>query len=131
LAHIRPVHDRPPDEVILEELGPLDGIEVLNQQVLLAIYVRPSTRTVGGIHLAETVVDEDRYQSRVGMVLKLGPQAFKDDERVKFHGFTVKPGDWIVYRPSDGIRLQIGKRECRLIPDVHLKCRLSHPDQVF
>lgn len=131
LAHIRPVHDRPPEEVILDEVGPLDGIEVLNQQVLVAIYVRPATRTEGGVHLAETIVDEDRYQSRVGMVLKVGPRAFVDDERVKFYGFAAKPGDWVVYRPSDGIKAQIAKRECRVIPDVHLKMRIAHPDLVF
>jgi co-chaperonin GroES (HSP10) len=133
LAAMRMVHDEPPDEVIWRDVGPLDKIEVLGQNVLICTYVRPATRTIGGIEIPETATEEDRYQGRVGMVLKLGLQAFIDSEKppVKFNGFKLTPGQWIVYRPSDGIRFQIGKRDCRLIADVHVKMRLDTPDEVY
>ena len=131
LAAFRPVHEEDPRQVIWREVGKLDGVEPLNQQVLVAIYVRPATRTEGGVYLAETSVDEDRYTGRVGMVLKIGRRAFVDDGPVKFYDFRLEPGDWVMYRPSDGIGLQIGTRQCRIVPDVHFKIKLSHPDAVY
>jgi hypothetical protein len=133
LAAMRMVHDEPPAEVIWRDVGPLDQIEVLGQYVLVCGYIRPATRTIGGIEIPETATEEDRYQGRVGMVLKVGAQAFVDSDvpPVKFGGFKCQPGQWIVYRPSDGIRFQIGKRDCRLIADVHVKMRLGTPDEVY
>jgi co-chaperonin GroES (HSP10) len=131
LARMSIVHDEDPRKVIWREVGDLGGIEPLYQGVLVAIYVRPATRTPGGIEIPETVVDEDRFQAKAGMVLKVGRRAFVDDGPLQFHGFRVEPGDWVVYRPSDGLKMQIGSRECRLIPDVHLKMTITHPDLVY
>lgn len=103
----------------------------MNQQVLVAIYIRPATRTVGGLEIAEEAIDEDRYQGKVGMVLKKGPRAFVDDGQVKFYGQDVAPGDWVVYRASDGLKGMIGDREIRFIPDVYIKGKIDHPDAVF
>jgi hypothetical protein len=133
LAAMRLVHDEPPAEVIWREVGSLDKIEVVGQWVLVCLYVRPATRTIGGVEIPETATDEDRYQGRVGMVLKVGSQAFIDSDNppVKFAGFKAEPGQWVVYRPSDGMRFQIGRRDCRLIADVHVKMRLGTPDEVY
>ena len=131
LASMKLVHDEPPRQAIWREVGPLDKIHPVNQYVLIALYIRPSTRTLGGIEIPETAVDEDRYQGRVGLVLKVGPRAFVDDGPAKFYGFSCIPGDWVVYRPSDGMRMQIGKRDCRLIPDVAIKMVLDEPDEVY
>lgn len=132
-GQIKPLHETDPRDVIWEEVGSLDGIEPLFQNVLVATYIRAG-KTVGGILLVDKVVDEDRYQGKVGMVLKLGPRAFVDDldNRVFFHGFRVEPGDWVVFRPSEGLKMQVGKRDCRLVADVHIaKMRVSHPDAVY
>lgn len=132
LAPMRIVHERDPKQAIMNDVGPLDDIEVLHQYVLLGKYVRPAgLKTLGGIELPEEVVKDDRYQTKVGLVLKLGARAFYDDETVKFHGFQPDIGDWVAFRPSDGMSMQIGKHECRLVPDVHIKLRLKHPDAVF
>ena len=77
------------------------------------------------------MVKDDRYQTKVGLVLKLGHTAFKDDDNVKFHGWRPNLLDWVAYQPSDGMTLQIGRHECRLIPNVHIKLRLKHPDAIF
>ena len=133
LAAMRMVHDEPPAEVIWREVGPLDQIEVVGQYVLVCAYIRPATRTIGGVEIPETATEEDRYQGRVGLVLKVGHTAFLNTEHppVDFGGFRCTPGQWIVYRPSDGIRFQIGKRDCRLIADVAVKMRLGTPDEVY
>jgi hypothetical protein len=128
---MRVQHDEPPDAAIWREVGPIDKIHPVNQYVLLALYVRPATRTLGGVELPDSHVDEDRYQGRVGLVLKVGPRAFIDDGPAKFYGFKAEPGQWVVYRPSDGMRCQIGKRDCRLVTDVAIKMVLDGPDEVY
>lgn len=118
--------------MIWESIGPdIEKVEPMNQQVLVAIYIRPATRTVSGLEIAEEAIDEDRYQGKVGMVLKKGPRAFVDDGQVKFYGQDVHPGDWVVYRASDGLKGMIGDREVRFIPDVYIKGKIDHPDAVF
>ena len=49
----------------------IDGIDVLFNQVLIAVYERPKV-TASGIHLPDQSTDEDRYQGKVGLVLKRG-----------------------------------------------------------
>ena len=129
---IRTLHIEDPRDTIWEAVGAdLNVVEPMNQQVLVAIYIRPATRTASGLEIAEEAIDEDRYQGKVGMVLKKGPRAFKDDGQVKFYDQDVTLGDWVVYRASDGLKCMIGDRECRLIPDVYIKAKADHPDAVF
>jgi co-chaperonin GroES (HSP10) len=126
------IHVENPRDVIWESLqGDLEKVEPFNQQVLIATYIRPATRTAGGLEIAEEALDEDRYQGKVGMVLRKGPRAFVDDGPVKFYGQDVEPGDWVVYRASDGLKGMIGNREVRFINDVSIKGKIDHPDAWF
>lgn len=129
---IRTIHVEDPREVIWNSVGKdLEGVEPFNQMVLVANYIRPATRTASGLEIAEEAVEEDRFQGKCGLVLKLGPRAFVDDGPVKFYGQTVEVGDWVVYRASDGLRGMIGDREVRFIADVFIRARITHPDAVF
>lgn len=129
---IRTLHVEDPRDVIWNSVGEdLALVEPMNQQVLVATYIRPATRTASGLEIAAEAVDEDRYQGKVGMVLKKGPRAFVDDGPLKFYGQNVEPGDWVVYRASDGLKGMIGDREVRFIPDVYIKGKIQHPDAVF
>ena len=128
---VRTVHAEPPEEVIWREVGSIDGHQVLFQNVLVALYIRKEGKTEGGLIVPDKVFEEDRYQGKAGMVLKAGPTAFVDDGTVKFGGFAVKPNDWVVFRPSEGMALQIGARKCRLIADVHIKMVIDHPDDIY
>lgn len=129
---LRTIHVEDPRDVIWNAVGAdLEQVEPMNQQVLVGLYIRPATRTQSGLEIAEEAIDEDRYQGKVGMVLKKGPRAFVDDGPLKFHGQDVQPGDWVVYRASDGLKGMIGDREVRFIPDVYIKAKIDHPDAVF
>jgi Chaperonin 10 Kd subunit len=133
-AHHRIVtlHLEDPRDVIWNSCGDdLGRVEPFNQQVLIATYIRPATRTASGLEIAEEAVDEDRYQGKVGMVLKKGPRAFVDDGPVKFYDQNVEPGDWVVYRASDGLKGMIGSREVRFIADVYIRGKIDHPDAWF
>jgi hypothetical protein len=119
----------------MRDLGSLDGFDIAAQGVLIATYERSDDiKTEGNIILPHAHLKEDEFQSRVGLVVKLGRRAFVDDEHIQWHGFRCDVGDWVVYRLSEGIKMQIpgpGGVKCRLMSDAYLKLKVSHPDAVF
>jgi co-chaperonin GroES (HSP10) len=142
------VHDVDPREAILDRLGKLDDLEIFNRQVLVAIYKRggPSQEkeqmTAGGILIPGKTAGEDNYQSKVGLVIKLGESAFNDTSGLWFNGVTIELGDWVVFRVSDGLPMDIigsppridnkvNTISCRLLEDVRILGRIQHPDTVW
>lgn len=123
-------HDTDPKAELLAQIGDLSGIELFHNQILVAVYIRPE-KTKSGIILADVTRKEDEYQGKVGLVLKTGPLAFVDDTRNSFSGQSVKAGDWIAFRTSDGWQLKIGGTLCRMLQDVDIKLRVPSPDFVF
>lgn len=100
-------------KMLLDKLGDLSSISVMHNRILVAIYIRPE-KTASGLFIPDKSRDEDRYQGKVGLVVKIGPRAFQDDERVKFHGQNIKVGDWVYYHVADGRDLRVNGVDCRL-----------------
>lgn len=115
---------------ILAAIGDLSKLEIMHNQILVGIYMRPE-KTAGGIILTDKTIDEDKWQGKVGLVLKKGPQAFKSDGTTDFAGQTVEEGDWLVYRVSDGFAIDINGAHCRLLEDVHIKGRVADPTVIY
>jgi co-chaperonin GroES (HSP10) len=128
LAHLRALTNN--YEATAAELldGPLAGeVTVLHSQVLVMGYIAPA-RTAGGIILTDKAVEEDRYQGSTGLVIAMGPGAFKDDAVAKFHGQHLQIGDWVMFVPSDGIGLFINRTPCRLFQDVRILMKVENPN---
>ena len=123
-------HALDPKKELISVLGDTSNVEIFNNQILVAIYIRPE-KTVGGIILTNTIRDEDKWQGKVGLVIKKGPSAFVDDSKNWFNGITLDVNDWVIFRPSDGWGLTINGIMCRLLDDTVIRGRVSHPDQVF
>jgi co-chaperonin GroES (HSP10) len=110
--------------------------ECFHNKVLVATYVRPE-KTKGGIILADRSQAEDRFQGSVGLVIKTGPLAFVDDGVVKFGGVKVEEGDWVTYRPSDGLEMFFvddnGRdgTPCRVLEDTNIIGRVPDPALVW
>lgn len=114
-------HDVDPKEKIFSDLGDISNIKLLNNQVMIAVYIRPE-KTKGGIIMTDRVRDEDRFQSKIGMIVSMGPSAFKEDEEGKwFNGMTFSPGDWILFRPSDGWTVTVNGVSCKILSDTQVK----------
>ncbi len=116
-----------PKRMLFKALGPLGDSIVLHSQVLVAGYVRPG-KTKGGIFLTDRAVEEDRFQGNIGMVIALGKGAFKDDPVAKFHGDSLKVGDWVMYLPADGVALAIREVPCRLFQDTRILMKVDNPE---
>jgi len=129
-------HEEDPGHKIFRNAGDLDEIEVFNNQVLVGVYERPeNSRTKTGIVLPYQTTDEDKFQSKVGVILKMGPSAFHDKNGVWFANATFNVGDWVGFRANDGWGLKLvsvdprsgEKREqlCRLMPDTSVLLRVA------
>jgi len=123
-------HDSDPKDELLKSLGDLSKIELFNNTILLAVYIRPQ-RTKSGIYLTDKTTDEDRYQSKVGLLVAAGPMAFTDQEGNWFSGASIANHDWLVYRPSDGWNVTVNGVLCRMMVDTQIRMRISHPDEVY
>lgn len=128
-------HD--PKKALLESLGDsVNAIEVFHNQVLCATYIEPE-KTAGGIIKPDRTLAENRFQGKCFLVLKLGPNAFKDDRTVQFGGVTITEGDWVIAYPSDGRELFSVDASgsagtcCRLFDDVNIKGRVSDPSLIY
>lgn len=120
-------HDVDPKKELLGKLGDLEGFEIFGPQILVATYVRPKV-TRGGIALPDSVRREDEYQGKVGLVIAMGPTAWKEDGKVDFGGKRCKVGDWIIYSINDGLPMKIKDVHCRLIDDVLVRGVVTRPD---
>ena len=73
-------------------------------------------KTAGGIFKADTTMQYEELTTPVLFVLKIGPDAYKDEKRFP-SGPWCKEGDFILTRPMAGSRIKIHGREFRMIND--------------
>jgi co-chaperonin GroES (HSP10) len=123
-------HETDPRAKLKEELGDLSSVEIFNNQILCAVYIRPQ-KTKSGLYLSDKTTDEDRYQSKVGLIVKMGPQAFVDETNSWFAENEASVDDWIVFRPSDGWSITVNGVLCRILDDTSVRGRIQHPDSVW
>jgi len=116
-------------QAIIDKVGDISGIEVMYNMVLMATYVNPN-KTKGGLILTQNTVEEDVWQGKVGLVLKMGRDAFKDSEEVYFNGQKANIGEWVVFKIGDAWQVAVNGWPCRLVRDSSIKMKLSDPRTV-
>lgn len=129
-VRMRGLHLADPKQDITEALGEIPPEVVMFSRILVAVYRRPE-KTAGGIILTDNGRNEDVYQGKVGLVVAMGPQAYQDDESTKFYGQSVKIGDWVWFRPSDGMACEINGVTCRVFQEPGIIGKIPHPDSVW
>ena len=73
-------------------------------------------KTEGGLFKADITKQYEELTTPVLFVLKVGPDAYKDEKRFP-SGAWCKEGDFILTRPMAGSRIKIHGREFRMIND--------------
>lgn len=77
----------------------LDFPDPTGWHVMVLQYVRPESKAVAGggkLYFPDQTRKEDEYQGRVGLVLAVGPDAYKDPAKFPA-GPWVTPGDWVAW----------------------------------
>jgi len=95
--------------------------------LLLKLYTREET-TQGGVVLPDSVREEAVYQSMVGMVLAMGPDAYRGDAFKNWH----KPelGTWVLFRPNSGVRFNDKDVPLRFVYDDCVYAPIQNPVDV-
>lgn len=123
-------HEVDPKQKLLEELGDISPFEIFNNQILVAVYIRP-IKTKSGLYLPDQSREEDKVQGKVGLVVKKGPAAFVDETSEWFKDISVELHDWVVFRPSDGWSITVNNVLCRIIDDTAIRGKVDMPDRVW
>lgn len=83
-------------------------------------------KTSGGIFKADETMKFEELTTPVLFVIKIGPDAFKDEKRFP-SGPWCKEGDFILTRPHAGSRVKIHGREFRIINDDSVEAVVEDP----
>ena len=119
-------------QAILDKLGDLSQVQIAQNEVLVAIYIRPE-KSAGGILLTDRTRKEDNYQGKVGLVVKIGSacrfERYDAARNITF-GLDIQLHDWVVTRPSDTWALDVNGGEDTSDPKAFTNCRLVFDDQI-
>ena len=83
-------------------------------------------KTAGGIFKADSTKQFEELSTPVLMVLKMGPDCYKDEKRFP-SGPWCQEGDFILTSPHAGSRVKIHGREFRLINDDSVEGVVEDP----
>jgi len=123
-------HATDPKQKLLDDIGDISAFDIFNNQILIAIYIRPN-KTKSGIYLSDQSREEDKVQGKVGLVVKKGPAAFVDETSEWFKDISVEVNDWVVIRPSDGWAITVNNVLCRIVDDTAVRGKIDVPDRVW
>jgi co-chaperonin GroES (HSP10) len=93
---------------------------------LLCVLPEAETTYDSGLIKADKTVQFEELLTPVLFVLKVGPDAFKDEKRFP-SGPSCKEGDFVIVRPNTGTRMKIHGRELRIINDDSVEAVVQDP----
>ena len=124
----KPKREFPPesiqqDESLVEQLPAPTGY-----RILILPFSRKST-TKGGIMLADSYLEKERIATTVGLVVSLGPDAYKDTTKFP-NGAWCEEKDWIIFGRYAGARIKIDGGDLRLLNDDEVLAVIDNPEDV-
>ena len=112
----------------------LKQTKIPGEKLLIVTYIPPE-KTKGGIILSNRALDENRFQGKVALIVKIGDEAFKYknqfDHEGLYDGHTPKVGDYVVCRFSDGFEMLINGTAVRLIDQHAIQMYIEDPESVY
>tara|TARA_R100001480_G_scaffold1584_1_gene5035 strand:+ start:1124 stop:1627 length:504 start_codon:yes stop_codon:yes gene_type:complete len=113
-----------PDEKIIERLPDPTGWR------LLVLPYKGQGKTKGGVILADQTMEERSYTTVTGLVLKIGPDCYKDETRYP-NGPWCKKGDWIIFGRYAGSRFGIEGGEVRILNEDEIIAVVKDPEDIL
>jgi len=83
-------------------------------------------KTDGGVYLPDKFKTSEETASIVGLVLKIGPLAYHDQDKFPTGPFC-EEGDFVIFRSYSGTRLRVKGKEFRLINDDTVEAVVGDP----
>ena len=112
------------NSLIEQEIG-VDPI-VHGYRILLKAITLPET-TKSGLMLPEKMRNIERRGYNIGLVLKMGDQAYQPLERFGGKAYC-KVGDWVIYSSYERDEINLNDHLCYFINDERIYATLSESD---
>lgn len=126
---------RDPKEFLLARCAfAMANSEYTRDTVVCATYYLPAFEFFANgqkFHRSEKSQDEALWQGKVGLIIGMGPLAFKDEGELKFGGQKFEIGDWVQWDIHDARQFVINRVHCRFMKDVQIIARLKDPRLVY
>jgi len=113
-----------PTDKVLERLPDPTGWR------LLVLPYRGQGKTKGGVILTDKHMEERGYATVTALVLKMGPECYKNEERFP-NGPWCKKGDWIIFGRYAGSRFGIEGGEVRILNDDEIIAVVKDPEDIL
>jgi len=97
---------------------------------LLILPHKGKSKTKGGVYLTGKTVEESQIAANVGLVLKVGPDAYNDKSRFP-NGAWCEEKDWVIFARYAGSRLNIEGGELRLLNDDEILGVVDDPESIL
>lgn len=97
---------------------------------ILILPYRGKGKTEGGILLADKTLEQQQVSTQVGYVLKVGPLAYRDEEKFPT-GPWCQEKEWVMFARYSGSRFNIDGGEVRILNDDEVLARISSPEDVL
>jgi co-chaperonin GroES (HSP10) len=97
---------------------------------ILVLPYKGQGKTKGGVILTDETVQEQSYTTVTGLVLKVGPDAYKDETRFP-NGPWCKKKDWIIFGRYAGSRFGIEGGEVRILNDDEIIAVVKDPEDIL
>jgi hypothetical protein len=105
------------------------NVEVTGINVLLLIFKPTIQKKINSIYLPDSAIKEDEeYNSMVGMVLQIGPDAYKGDQFPS--GPYCKVKNWVVFPRGSSLQLKYEGEPTILVEDFKIKLKVDNPSKV-
>ena len=87
-------------------------------------------KTKGGVLLTDETMQERSYTTVTGLVLKMGPDCYKDETRYP-NGPWCKKNDWIIFGRYAGSRFGIEGGEVRILNEDEIIAVVKDPEDIL
>jgi co-chaperonin GroES (HSP10) len=139
LSYIEPHEAKEVDELIIKELG-FEPPRPCGYQILVKIYTRPEDYhtiqredgTTVSILLSNIYTSNDKWSSCVGLVMKLGPDAYKTGhfKRNSSNMVWCRPGDFVIIPRHEGTLITYKDIPFMILPDDRILAVVQDPQDV-
>ena len=97
---------------------------------IIVLPYKAKEKTKGGIILSDKTITESQIATNCGLVMEIGPDAYKDEEKFP-NGPWCKKNDWVLFARYAGSRINIDGGELRVLNDDEILGTIADPEDIL